>query len=484
MSTHSIMVLPRSGYDEFTPLRQQQQDSWNSGRYMLRLLGLASLVILTASILALRHKSALAPSPAAVSTSPSSTPMAPSSTPSAFTELVWEECSTSSDYDYQATLIFCQDGDDGYDRFGYIAKDGGKNACNTSLAPLIRMQAGKSYQLRLENQGTEPTNLHTHGLHIPGSGNADDVSRRVNPGNCLLYNYTIPEFHMAGTFWYHAHLYGSTKRQVQGGAYGMLIVDSSDTENRPAFLDREHLLLIAHNQDRGTLLVNGQPHESVTFVAGQWQYLRLAMVDVDAMPREIHFDDTRCKVQSVAYDGVFRSTVPNPTDAFTYRITGATRIDLAVKCTNSSGLFYNETDFATATPLVEFIVVDATGVKEDEAIEPWVPNRPNYLTDLRQLHIPMDTFRINLVYNTINAASYSPDVPIGTFEYGQVQQWTITNADWHPFHLHMFHMQVRFHRITRLVFLRAFSESSRLLLRAGVATFTKRENGTTLFLAM
>ena len=77
---------------------------------------------------------------------------------------------TSQPHHLSAALIFCQDGI----TFGYKLND--SDECG-GLNPLIRMQAGKKYQLRLENQAAQPTNIHTHGLHIPGDGNADDVSQ-------------------------------------------------------------------------------------------------------------------------------------------------------------------------------------------------------------------------------------------------------------------------------------------------------------------
>ena len=78
---------------------------------------------------------------------------------------------TSQPHHLSAALIFCQDGI----TFGYKLND--SDECG-GLNPLIRMQAGKKYQLRLENQAAQPTNIHTHGLHIPGDGNADDVCQR------------------------------------------------------------------------------------------------------------------------------------------------------------------------------------------------------------------------------------------------------------------------------------------------------------------
>ena len=49
------------------------------------------------------------------------------------------------------------------------------------------------YHVTLVNsasEGTNPTNLHTHGLHIPGDGNADDVTRSV-PASPAYNVYTM-----------------------------------------------------------------------------------------------------------------------------------------------------------------------------------------------------------------------------------------------------------------------------------------------------
>ena len=69
-------------------------------------------------------------------------------------------------------------------------------------------------------------NLHTHGLHISGDGNSDDITRYANVGeSCLTYTYNVSSSHMGGTYWYHVHVHGFTNAQVSGGAFGMLIVE-------------------------------------------------------------------------------------------------------------------------------------------------------------------------------------------------------------------------------------------------------------------
>ncbi|SAK82907.1 multicopper oxidase, type 3 [Caballeronia hypogeia] len=72
------------------------------------------------------------------------------------------------------------------------------------------------------------TNLHTHGLHISPSGDQDNVLVTVKPGDKpRVYNFQIPANHPSGTFWYHAHLHGSTAINVASGMAGVLIVRGS-----------------------------------------------------------------------------------------------------------------------------------------------------------------------------------------------------------------------------------------------------------------
>jgi L-ascorbate oxidase len=119
------------------------------------------------------------------------------------------------------------------------------NGCPTG--PTISIKPGATLRLTLNNKlktndppDTCPpnpdhsvphcfnhTNIHTHGLHISPSDPADNVLREVLPGDRWNYTYKIPSTHPAGTFWYHAHLHGSTAIDVASGMAGVLIVRGS-----------------------------------------------------------------------------------------------------------------------------------------------------------------------------------------------------------------------------------------------------------------
>ncbi len=68
------------------------------------------------------------------------------------------------------------------------------------------------------------TNLHTHGLHTSPVGNSDNVLLDINPGETFKYEIYIPLNQVPGTYWYHAHMHGSTATQMASGMAGALIV--------------------------------------------------------------------------------------------------------------------------------------------------------------------------------------------------------------------------------------------------------------------
>ena len=76
------------------------------------------------------------------------------------------------------------------------------------------------------------TNFHTHGLHVDPNACSDNVLRVMRPRENdrdispeYLVQVEIPGDHPAGTFWYHAHLHGSTALQVSSGMAGALIIE-------------------------------------------------------------------------------------------------------------------------------------------------------------------------------------------------------------------------------------------------------------------
>ena len=224
----------------------------------------------------------------------------------------------------------------------------------------------------------ETTNLHTHGLFV--SPKQDDVSLAIQPGESHLYEFDIPNDHLMGTHWYHAHHHRSTALHVQGGQVGVLLVEPSRNTQIPGDLatlysERAQILLLQHwlfqnesgrfNQGFGLLgypslwsqasspesslplnanftdsnsdfyTVNAQVAPVVHLAAGESTVLRL--VHATGL-RIIELGMTNplvagCIWQILARDGVF---LEEPLSVDTVVLFPGSRADVAILCSSAS----------------------------------------------------------------------------------------------------------------------------------------------------
>src|SRR5260370_13214330 len=98
--------------------------------------------------------------------------------------------------------------------------------------PEIRVRQGERLRVQVENQLTQATTVHWHGVRVP---NAMDgvpflTQNPIGPGERFVYEFDAPD---AGTYWYHPHHHSS--EQVGRGLSGALIVE----EIEPLVVDRD-----------------------------------------------------------------------------------------------------------------------------------------------------------------------------------------------------------------------------------------------------
>lgn len=93
------------------------------------------------------------------------------------------------------------------------------------LGPSIKVNSGSLVSINLENQLSEKTNIHWHGLKIPASmdGHPDNT---VSAGSSFSYSFTVNQ--RAGLYWYHPHAEMLTGKQVFQGLAGLFIVNDSE----------------------------------------------------------------------------------------------------------------------------------------------------------------------------------------------------------------------------------------------------------------
>lgn len=302
---------------------------------------------------------------------------------------------------------------------------GTPSSCNLApsslAAPLIRMTPGNHYTLILINNANEPTNLHTHGLHISGVRTVDDVTRSVPPGQCLVYQYYIANDADVGTFWYHSHLYPLAAKQVSRGAFGPLIVDETAAIKQSfypphlqAFFRHEIVLQYASILHRSAktriVILNGlvweeaihgqsspSPLLNLTLIRHRWYYLRISFMILSDPVNFWEFSPAdACEIRIVAYDGVYRSRVPSEFRVTQHMMTTSSRVDVAVRCHAPTAAlhFYQDGDaLSNRTRLVQIETVEENTMAAVRNVEPspfwnaaaetqWKPRRSYYMQNL------------------------------------------------------------------------------------------------------
>ena len=115
---------------------------------------------------------------------------------------------------------------------------------NQAPGPRLEARAGDKVRLHFTNRLAESTNLHFHGLHVPSTGNADNVFLEVPAGKSFTYEFALPANHPSGTFWYHPHLHGSAARQLSRGLAGLLVVRGELDDIPEVAAAKEHFLVL------------------------------------------------------------------------------------------------------------------------------------------------------------------------------------------------------------------------------------------------
>ncbi|MDI9886419.1 multicopper oxidase family protein [Streptomyces sp. HNM0645] len=337
----------------------------------------------------------------------------------------------------------------------------------TSPGPTLRVQPGDLLRVRLVNHIGQPTNLHTHGLHVSPSGNGDNPFITIEPGDGYDYVIRIPTGHPAGTFWYHPHHHGTVADQVFAGLVGALLVEGAGgVADLPISDDR--LLLVTDTTLDGAgrvasptmmarmmgregelVLVNGQHQPVITAATGsvqRWRVINGCVSRVLALRLEAH------RLTQVAQDGVF---LPAPVDRDLVVLAPGNRTDLLVRPTRSGryelvsapydrgGLGMMNGRPSASGPITLASLVTAGPATTPPSVPatlpaPAVPQGP--VTGQRRLTFAMSMARTGMggMGFTIDGRTYDPDRDDQGVTLGAVEEWTVVNTSpmEHPFHLH------------------------------------------------
>jgi FtsP/CotA-like multicopper oxidase with cupredoxin domain len=161
------------------------------------------------------------------------------------------------------------------------------------LGPTIRVNSNVNASINFQNNLSEKSNIHWHGLKIPAimDGHPEDV---VNPGSSFNYQFNVNQ--RAGLSWYHPHPDRATARQAFQGLAGLFIINDAEEAalNLPSGIYEIPLVIqdkrlsssgITYNPSIGevmsgfmgeTILVNG---EASPFAEVTTRFYRLRMLN-------------------------------------------------------------------------------------------------------------------------------------------------------------------------------------------------------------
>lgn len=152
------------------------------------------------------------------------------------------------------------------------------------------------------------TNFHTHGLWVSPSKQSDNVLLEIKPGTGFEYEVRIPKSHPQGTFWYHAHVHGSTALQVSSGMAGAIIIEGGDPkkdiQNQPKIKNKKEQIIVlqqiaydchgqieyydAKNRPAGVHVCQIGGEDFDIFGPGEWQQSkRRTLINGQVVPKVI-----------------------------------------------------------------------------------------------------------------------------------------------------------------------------------------------------
>jgi len=321
------------------------------------------------------------------------------------------------------------------------------------------------------------TNIHTHGLQVSASGNADNPFLLFKPGETFDYEIQVPPDQPAGFDWYHPHKHGSTAKQLWAGMAGAIIVEG-DLDRIPLIAAAaERIMLLGeiwldHNghvpvglpipiaghhghapfstippvPSDMSYTINGVYQPTVTVRPGQTQRWRI----VNTAPHRLFkLSLDGHTMYQIAQDGI---TFAAPRPVQTLLVAPGNRVEVMILGGAPGEYKFRALEYDQGHPggaMPEDIL--ATIVSEGGRMRQAIPSRlltPEDLTtaqiDRRRtvrfrgstLHAPVEFFLDDKVFD--------PDRDDAVISVGTTEEWTLVNEDvfQHPFHIHVNPFQV------------------------------------------
>jgi FtsP/CotA-like multicopper oxidase with cupredoxin domain len=349
--------------------------------------------------------------------------------------------------------------------------------------PTLHLRPGDHLGIDLVNHLDQPTNLHTHGLKVSPQANSDNPFVMVNPGQTFHYDYLIADDHPTGTFWYHPHHHGLAADQVYGGLYGVIVIGEPD----PPQVSADRVLVISDitldgagdvppatamqrmtGREGELVLVNGQSRPQLTALPGareRWRIvnacvsrylqLRLDGQDLELLGIDLPLGGRAQQVEELLLapgnraDLMINTRVGTSTLQTLAYDRGST-MGMGGGMGMGSGMGSQGAESGGSVIGLATLTVTGTPAPAVAATSPRPPApdlRSTTVTTRRTLTLDMGMgmgMGSGGSAFTIDGRGFDPIRVDHTVAAGAIEEWTITNTSPmdHPFHLHVWPMQV------------------------------------------
>jgi len=381
-----------------------------------------------------------------------------------------------------------------------------RTRCYNGLAtgPTLKLRPGDELRIRLRNElPTNPdspcgkthlnrphcfntTNIHTHGLHVSPKAPSDDSYLRIEPQTEYQYCFRVPKFHPTGTFWYHAHVHGSTGLQVMNGLAGALIIEEPDDQRLvPEYKDLVWMVQEILGKDAEKLYTCDHPHGSYT-VNGKFQptvqihpgeIQRWRFINATATPggyMKLQLLDSGGKLQPVSIIAVDGYPLRRTSRRTEYILPPGGRADFLVQLRRSGTFKLMKRRFQGQARDQVLALIDVGGKPLNATLPESLAALPSFIDPITDNEIVgRRTLRFQIcpdqargdtckhfpdaklcsgqkgdqsIQNAflIDGNPYDPDRTDHTVKLDAAEEWEIVNETGaeHPFHIHTNHFQL------------------------------------------
>lgn len=337
------------------------------------------------------------------------------------------------------------------------------------LGPTIILNKGQNVTMNVNNQLTDTTTTHWHGLHVAPM-NDGSPHNPIMAGTSWNPSFTIMD--NAATYWYHPHLHGKTMSQVLKGAAGLIIV--RDAVESALILPRTYgvddIPLVCQFQTMDTItkqivlddeldnttMVNGTIDPMVNVPA---QVVRFRILNASShRVLQFGFNDGRTFQQITSDDGLLNA----PVALTRLRLGSGERAEILVDFSGQNGNTYYINQFGNELPAgfpggpstmgsllgpydnITFNFLQINVIAPTASPVTTIPTTLTTNTPWSSVGSTSMNFLIqgspmmSMTNFTINGVQYDETVINFTKQQNDVMVWNITNQSMmaHPFHIH------------------------------------------------